>query len=97
MSFVEPIGDKHSKIGHFLGSIARNDKYCTLDVKNWHAMPKGKELRCSKSFDKKNLKYSKLFDEKMANYVHHLQTDPTHYILSKNGWEILGTTQISFI
>ncbi|KAL1559977.1 hypothetical protein AAHA92_10252 [Salvia divinorum] len=26
------------------GSIARNCKYCPLDVKNWHAMPKGKKI-----------------------------------------------------
>ncbi|KAG6401019.1 hypothetical protein SASPL_137864 [Salvia splendens] len=39
----EPIGGEKSKLCHFLGSIARNGRYCPLDVNNWRAMPKGKK------------------------------------------------------
>lgn len=41
--FGQPIGGEKSKLCHFLGSIARNGRYCPLDVNNWRAMPKGKK------------------------------------------------------
>lgn len=39
----QPIGGENSKLSHFLGSIARNGKYCPIDVKDWHAMPRTKK------------------------------------------------------
>ncbi|XP_042021142.1 uncharacterized protein LOC121768662 isoform X2 [Salvia splendens] len=41
--FGQPIGGEKSKLCHFLGSIARNGRYCPLYVNNWRAMPKGKK------------------------------------------------------
>ena len=42
--FGQPIGGERSKLCHFLVSIARNGKYCPLDVINWHAIPRGKKV-----------------------------------------------------
>lgn len=38
--YGQPIGGESSTLTHFLGSIARNGKYCPIDVKDWCAMSK---------------------------------------------------------
>ncbi|XP_042465732.1 uncharacterized protein LOC122048203 [Zingiber officinale] len=38
-----PIGTKRNKFTDFLGSLARNGKYCPIDVENWHKMPTEKK------------------------------------------------------
>ncbi|XP_042465791.1 uncharacterized protein LOC122048265 [Zingiber officinale] len=38
-----PIGTKKNKFTDFLGSLARNGKYCPIDVEDWHKMPMDKK------------------------------------------------------
>ncbi|KAL8476899.1 hypothetical protein ACS0TY_029266 [Phlomoides rotata] len=35
-----PIGGKSSMLCHFLGTVARNGKFCPIDVANWREMPR---------------------------------------------------------
>ncbi|XP_073149804.1 uncharacterized protein [Henckelia pumila] len=34
-----PIGSRRNKFTDFLGTLARNGKYCPIDVEGWHKMP----------------------------------------------------------
>ncbi|XP_075482534.1 uncharacterized protein LOC142522850 isoform X5 [Primulina tabacum] len=34
-----PIGSRRNKFTEFLGTLARNDKFCPIDVEDWHKMP----------------------------------------------------------
>lgn len=34
-----PIGSRRNKFTDFLGTLARNGKFCPIDVEDWHKMP----------------------------------------------------------
>ncbi|KAL8512964.1 hypothetical protein ACS0TY_019214 [Phlomoides rotata] len=41
--FGQPIDGKDSDLSHFLGSIARNGRFCPIDVMDWREMPSRKK------------------------------------------------------
>ncbi|XP_075516370.1 uncharacterized protein LOC142551173 isoform X6 [Primulina tabacum] len=45
-----PIGSRRNKFTDFLGTLARNGKFCPIDVEDWHKMPldSKKNARCYK-------------------------------------------------
>ncbi|KAL8512927.1 hypothetical protein ACS0TY_019186 [Phlomoides rotata] len=42
--FGQPIDGKDSNLCHFLGSIARNGRFCPIDVMDWREMPSRKKI-----------------------------------------------------